>query len=763
MPLAVAGGGLGAAAADMNHGVPLAAAALATAQAAAALAHGVPLAGAGVARGAAAGALSVAGGGGLISDWQSRIAGPGVVWYHNFDSAAEVNQFRWCGGYAGGNDPLANAPDGPRVQWVSSGGADNGGHLRVTYPLGANTGSMYWYRPFNPLTGATNGRGVDDPAASGTIALSAFNVSDGSSTLYNWGLQPNPGWYMHPTHQASFPGKFQGHDFYYQARVRRAQTPGAPPDNPIDGYFSITGKSVWFTSTVSTYTAQELVVYGQKNGGPTNDSVGVQSQINIYSGQNFQSIFEAGGQPDQTVTLSPIGSGWRYTGGWDTLLFHVTPGTNGGTGANDTRVEVWAQRDLTLFPAEAGQYIKLGEVKFSGSFDLSSNSAGAPGLPGWNAVLCAIYHNGSQFTTSSFQYDYDQLIFSKNFIPAPQAAALPTWVPGSVGAIAQIPNSAMSSSPPSPVPPGNTGPQSKVIVWTSFTIDPRDSSVYSVANGGHHDYAGNEVSKLTTETNSPGWSMPRAPSNVGTPPDDVDYYSDGRPTSRHTYYGATFNPYSSAGQVMLWGGGRWGNGQFGDRGDAFNLSTNDYSAAGSFPNIGSQLNNVGGAYAVCADTLTGDVYFFGNFFAYRWNRAANTMTTLSSSTSVYGRNAASAFDSRRGRVFVVGGDNAHHDTWDTAGSSFTSRALTGAAASAVLGVVAGGMVYVPSRDSYLLCEGSAGTVYEINAGTFACTTFASFGVGTQNGPYNKFLYAPRLKGVIYVPEYGTNCRFLRVE
>src|SRR5690606_27585523 len=32
---------------------------------------------------------------------------PGVVWFHDFRSDAEVNQFRWTPGYMGGNDPLA--------------------------------------------------------------------------------------------------------------------------------------------------------------------------------------------------------------------------------------------------------------------------------------------------------------------------------------------------------------------------------------------------------------------------------------------------------------------------------------------------------------------------------------------------------------------------------------------------------------------------------------------------------------------------------
>ncbi len=124
----------------------------------------------------------------VAADWAARVAGAGVVWYHNFDSKAEVDQFRWTGGYNGGNDPNAAGSGGNYVKHQASGGADGGGVMRLTYPLGSASGrgNSYWHRPFNALTGAGNGRGQDDPGASGTIAPVAFPVSNGSSTLYNW-------------------------------------------------------------------------------------------------------------------------------------------------------------------------------------------------------------------------------------------------------------------------------------------------------------------------------------------------------------------------------------------------------------------------------------------------------------------------------------------------------------------------------------------------------------------------------------------------
>src|SRR5688572_26582707 len=74
---------------------------------------------------ATSGSSSSSGGGGgspadVEADWQARIGGPGVVWYHDFKSDDEVNAFRWTGGYSGGNDPLAvGSREAPLVRRVA--------------------------------------------------------------------------------------------------------------------------------------------------------------------------------------------------------------------------------------------------------------------------------------------------------------------------------------------------------------------------------------------------------------------------------------------------------------------------------------------------------------------------------------------------------------------------------------------------------------------------------------------------------------------
>jgi hypothetical protein len=343
------------------------------------------------------------------TSWAARIADPNVVWYHDFDAAAEVNQFRWSGGI--GNDPN-NV--GNNAFHVASGGVDNGGYLRLSYPVGTDYGSTYWWRPFNPLTGSGNGRGTNDPGANGALTPVGFSVSQGSSTLNNWcNVQPNPGWYGPPSAQAALPNLYQGGEFWLQIRVRRSGTPGQAPPTPT--YSLVTGKHVWFNTTLATNPTQEIVNYGQQTG---TDVVGVHSFHNAYTPSSGAYVPIAQ-QSGITMTINNEVNKWRYSGGWDTLLFHITPGEVGGTGTNRTRFEVWAQHDPSLYPAESGVYTKIWDLYWPQNYDTGQVYSNGITRDGWNALTCAIYHNGSVFTTSTFHYDYDQIIFSKATIAAP--------------------------------------------------------------------------------------------------------------------------------------------------------------------------------------------------------------------------------------------------------------------------------------------------------------------------------------------------------
>ena len=341
---------------------------------------------------------------------------------------------------------------------------------------------------------------------------------------------------------------------------------------------------------------------------------------------------------------------------------------------------------------------------------------------------------------------------------------MPAWRQGqTVGEWRQISNSALSAAPRAVNADGNTGPESKVIAWTGFAIDTRDSSIYSVANGGHHDYAGNEVNRIRLLDGAPRWTEPRASTPSSQATESTSHYADGRPTSRHTYYGALFNEVR--GRAMVMGGSRWGDGWPHSAVDGFNIAVNDWDRAGSYPNAPADFNDVIGSAAV-DDKRTGDIYALANYAVWRLSSASNTWSKLSSQ-GVNGQYSASAIDTKRNRILVQGGDANVRSVYDIAANTWQTVTFTGPNASAMTASDDGnGMVYDPGLDAYLLRKQGAGsTIYRINAQTFSVdtlpTTNGTSVPNTVNGVWRRFLYVPQLKGVIYFPTYSGNAWFVR--
>ena len=330
----------------------------------------------------------------------------------------------------------------------------------------------------------------------------------------------------------------------------------------------------------------------------------------------------------------------------------------------------------------------------------------------------------------------------------------------------QVSSTALSAGPMAVVtypPLGNTGPSSKIVAWTGFAVDTRDSSVYSAANGGHADYAGNEVNRIRLSDNVPAWTEARTATPASQVVASVTHYADGRPSSRHSYYGAWVNEVR--GRTMLIGGSPWGIG-FGSGGvvDGFNIGAADWDTAGTYPTgPGNDFDSVG--FAVVDQKSTGDVFVFSNYSVLKWSNATNAWTKRLSNTSIYGQYSASAFDTKRNRAFVVGGNANAAGLYDVAANTLSAVTLTGPNAGS-LADSGNGMVYDVLLDAYLLKTGAAGgTIYRINAQTFAVDTLTTTGSAsvpaTSNGVWRRFLYVPALKGVVYFPTYQGNLWFLR--
>ena len=194
-------------------------------------------------------------GGDAEADWQARISGPGVVWYHNFDSDDEVNNFRWNGGI--GNDPEDKSDPGRCIRNTEL-GFNGGGCLQLIHPVGTGDAPSWW-RPFGALAGGTttgNGRGEDDPAAKGTLRLNAWNPRNaGENESYF------ASYYAHKDYVGAngfSANDFDGNEFWLQYRFRYTASrrdPGTPN----------AGKLAFIATTQQTPN-QELVIQNERDG-----------------------------------------------------------------------------------------------------------------------------------------------------------------------------------------------------------------------------------------------------------------------------------------------------------------------------------------------------------------------------------------------------------------------------------------------------------------------------------------------------------------
>jgi hypothetical protein len=330
----------------------------------------------------------------------------------------------------------------------------------------------------------------------------------------------------------------------------------------------------------------------------------------------------------------------------------------------------------------------------------------------------------------------------------------------------EIPNTSISSVDPNPPGAhGVEGPTAKVDDWTSFVLDTRTSKFYSVAGGGHAGYGGNEVDALELEHENPFWVQVLAPTPAAQATGCSKYYADGRPTSRHQYYGAQLDAFSN--RIMLFGGS-W----FCDNGtpllptiDSWNIN-GDYNPAGTHADMPTAFRFYDTNWTL--DPNTGDVYAVFSRQIGRWNRSTNTFTAdLGSSGPGALQHGASAFDTSRGRIFYLGGDNGNQHLYTLASNTFSTVTLTGPNVSNVQNLGDFGMSYIPALDAFFVRNRAAGgTIYRIDASTFQVTTFVTTGgasiPATLNGPFNKFSYVPRLRGAILVPTYSGNAWFLRI-
>lgn len=358
------------------------------------------------------------------ADWTARSTGPGVVWAHNFDSAAEVGAFRIVAGH--GNDPT-NVTNSTCL-WDDTDGFAGGGCLSCSVPTGG-TSSGYWNRPMSALLAGSNGRTVDDSAAGGSLTLRKY---DPTSTGQDWNFYG--GYYGNPAIQAAYPtwqgqsGIWDGSEFWLQFRAKISAsrwTPGNP-----------NGKLLFIDVTGLT-GSQEIIIRSENVQGASGYRYYKTNPFLMYTSQGSEpnSTLDVNGevQPGgpyattcKTSTFGVANACWEWPPDeWVTVLVHMIPGRDNDAyyGANyNSPLSSWPYHDTTLeaWVARLGQttYTKVYE-NFALALDYNTSGHHPPA---YNKIGPAAYMNSGatpQPAVAGWSQKFAQIVFSKQFIPCP--------------------------------------------------------------------------------------------------------------------------------------------------------------------------------------------------------------------------------------------------------------------------------------------------------------------------------------------------------
>lgn len=316
-------------------------------------------------------------------------------------------------------------------------------------------------------------------------------------------------------------------------------------------------------------------------------------------------------------------------------------------------------------------------------------------------------------------------------------------------------------------------PAGRIDAWNGFAADRSNGDVYLARAGGHADWPGNEVYKISFSADAPAWSIIRQPTVVPYMDIYQSYYKDGRPASTHHYYALhhcaqrnrLFTYYSGS----LWGSGNEAN----DFVDGFRLSDNDWDAAGTWESC--PPGGTASDRPMCQDPRNSDIYTQTGGRYRRWRQSDASWVELGPIASGAGNDingaAASAVDTTRERVLFSRDLYRVAELQATLLDLVTGLAsritLSGSAAATVVGTGGCGMEYDAALDKFLLKMRTGADLIGIDPASFEAAPIATTGgalmPNSVNGLYTRFKHLPSLGGYIYMPSHASNFWFLATE
>jgi hypothetical protein len=335
--------------------------------------------------------------------------------------------------------------------------------------------------------------------------------------------------------------------------------------------------------------------------------------------------------------------------------------------------------------------------------------------------------------------------------------------------------------------PNSAGAGGSAVEAYSGYVFGENLDLWIAGAGGHTNSSDNRVVMYDLSKNVPtGWDLKKASSTVVQ--SNVPYYSDGLPVSTHTYDYSFWCP--AVRSIIRFGAfGIYETGFGSNTIDGFNVDTNQWAAAGTYPKTrGTNWANDPYNYGATQDKSTGNILWADNGSIMMWVPGQSTFTAKSA-TSVGLVRFPNCWDSARNAIFSLAwadGQAAGSGVtcWHTANPSSstpTRRAITFNASAAFTQFQAdqpayAGMDYDALRDKFYFAFGTSGGVsgplriYEItpNSGTtwdmaIYTPTAGNAGSVSTNGLNGRFKYVQRggIGGFVVMTDKPNGLYFLR--
>ncbi len=320
--------------------------------------------------------------------------------------------------------------------------------------------------------------------------------------------------------------------------------------------------------------------------------------------------------------------------------------------------------------------------------------------------------------------------------------------------------------------------------WGGFAYVPELTTLVSPANGGHNDSSDNRVAILNFNAASPAWATVNQPTpDDGSRTPNVEYYTDGKPISRHGYRHCHYIPQRR--RVMLFGGfGTFDSGLGSEAVDGISIDTWAWDPAGTWSDLLS-----GRGYGQVVIPTSGNVWTNGGWL---WNQAANTWSQPGTQQISGNTRAPWTWDSTDNTIFNLqwsddwgfGPDAIICQSFDPTTGARTTITLN--SSSALTQLLADEPTYAAlTYDSHLNCyyfysghesSGASGVIAQVPSRIYKITkgspnydisimtvtgdapanVYASgSGPVYSTGPNSRFVYLPEYTG-IYCQPNGTS-------